>query len=153
MNEPEITYIKDSDVDASLDLNLRQLISFCFKQSPLMDKRYFNEPPQHRWFVVDENDQLAAHLAVHEKVFSVENREEAFIGIAEVCVTPQQRGRGLVKMLLAQAETHFPAIDYSILLGDEKIYGSSHYLKTNNVFLPDVSEEPSPDVLVKCSGR
>ena len=147
--EPRITYIHDDDVDAELDLKLRQLISLSFEQTPLMDKRYFNEMPQHRW-LVKAGDELAAHLAVHEKVFRVGDREEPFIGVAEVCVAPEHRGQGLVKSLLARAEAHFPNVAYSILLGDERIYGSSHYLRAHNVIFPDVSAEPRDDVLVKC---
>ena len=146
--EPHITYLHDDDVDAALDLKLRQLISTSFEQTPLMDKRYFNEMPQHRW-IVKAGDELAAHLAVHEKVFRVKDREEPFIGIAEVCVAQSYRGQGLVRKLLAQAEAFFE-LDYSILLGDERVYGSSHYFRVHNIIFPDVSAEPRDDVLVKC---
>ena len=145
----EIFYLPDAQVDACLDLKLRHLLSECFKQSPLMARRYFNEPPPHR-FLIDRGDHVAAHLAVHEKAFQTNETVEAFTGIAEVCVAPAYRGRGLVRAMLKLAEAKFSEYAYSLLLGDSGVYGSSGYHRVNNVYFSDVSTAPNPDVLVKC---
>lgn len=151
--EPDglISHLRDAAVDAELDAKLRHILNICFDPPPPAGQRFFNEMPSYRFFL-DKGDHLAAHLAVHEKRLHVGDREKAFIGIAEVCVLPPYRGRGLVKRLLKEAEAQFPGVAYSMLLGDAEVYGSSGYTPVQNVIFPDVSPEPSLYVLVKLLG-
>jgi len=143
-----VHYLPDSDVDDALDSKLRALLGLCFGES-FKNKRYCFEMPPHRWLVYDDSE-IAAHLAIHEKVFKVEGKEEPFLGVAEVCVAPAYRGRGLVREMLKNAEDHFPTAAFSILLGERGIYGSSGYLPVDNVYFPYKNADvPDNDVLVK----
>ncbi len=146
-------YLPDAQVDEPLETELRALLSLCFGDA-FRDKRYHYELPAHRWLVRDE-DALVAHLAVHDKTFQTEDDGASvpFLGIAEVCVAPSHRGRGLVKAMLQEAEMHFRAVPFAILLGDPGVYGSSGYRLVGNVYFPyETTDEPTPDVMVKALG-
>lgn len=146
-----MTYLPDDAVDGALDAELRALLSLCFGDE-FKHKRYAFEMPAHRW-LVREQDKLVGHLAVHEKTFEYDGTGVPFIGIAEVCVAPSHRGRGFVRAMLGEAERHFSAVPFAILLGDPKVYGSSGYRPVGNVYLPfKDTAEPNPGVLVKPLG-
>lgn len=142
------TYLSDIDVDTSLDTELRTLLSGCFGDA-FKNKRYHYEMPAHRWLIRDE-DRLVAHLAVHDKTFEHNGSSTPFLGVAEVCVAPSHRGRGLVWTLLREMETRFNAVPFAILLGDAGVYGSSGYHTVHNVYFPyESADEPAGDVMVK----
>lgn len=98
--KPErVVPIDDSDVDDRLDREIRELLSACFIKpgdEVFRDRRYFTEMPSRRWLLRDEG-RLVAHVAVHERTIEDGIR---MLGIAEVCVTPTHRGRGLMQGLL-----------------------------------------------------
>lgn len=146
-----MTYLPDAAVDGALDAELRALLSLCFGVE-FKNKRYAFEMPPHRWLVREE-DEVVGHLAVHEKTFECDGISVPFIGIAEVCVAPSHRGRGFVRAMLGEAERHFNAVQFAILLGDPEVYGSSGYRPVGNVYLPfKDAAKPNPDVLVKPLG-
>ena len=127
-----IEYIRDADVDAKLDADLRTLLSSCFTgegSAIFARQRFFNEMPPHRWLVRDSAGQLVAHLAVHDKIIGTTIGDLRVGGLAEVCVTASQRGQGLVRRLVALSDQWMLAQDipFGALLGDFRIYGSSGY--------------------------
>ncbi len=134
----EVKYIKDSDVDAELDLRLRELLSLCFIKpgdEVFRDRRYFRECPAHRWLIYDDGHCLIAHAAMHEKTVASSGKEIPIGGIAEVCVHPEFRGQGLVRRLLAECHHWLRAHGYAfaILFGDPKVYSSSGYVLISNL--------------------
>lgn len=147
----DISYLPDARVDEQLDADLRTLLSGCFGDA-FKNKRYHFEPPTHRWLVRDEG-QLVAHLAVHDKTFEYAGTITRFLGIAEVCVAPSHRGRGLVKRLLGEMEARFSTAPFAILLGEAGVYGSSGYDTVHNVYFPyDSTDAPAEGVMVKALG-
>ncbi|AHF92249.1 aminoglycoside 2'-N-acetyltransferase [Opitutaceae bacterium TAV5] len=136
---PPIDYIADSAVDAALDLALRELLSACFTKPQdhvFKTRRYFNEPPAHRWLIRDATGTPVAHLAAHEKqLFTDDGRTLRIGGIAEVCVRPDHQGRGYVKPLIAAAHRRMGAggFAFSVLSGNERYYASSGYRPVNNL--------------------
>jgi predicted acetyltransferase len=147
--EKSLRYIKDADVDGVLDEKIRTILSRCFTHEPrFKTQRFYNILPKHRW-IIEVNGEVVAHLAAHELELEADGRKPAFIGIAEVCVIPEYRGRRLVSLMLSNAESINPAINYSILLGNPDIYKSSGYNSVSNVYFPDVSDKPCEAVMVK----
>lgn len=138
---PDFHYIADAVVDATLDLELRALLSTCFTKPQdhvFKERRYFNEPPAHRWMIRDEAGALAAHLAVHDKrLFTDHGRVFRVGGVAEVCVHPAYQGRGYVKLLVAAVHAWMIAqgFVFSVLSGNPRYYASSGYLPVDNLFL------------------
>ena len=131
-----IAPIADCRVDARLDRLLRELLRSSFDDVCFDGRRFANETPSRR-FLIDLGTHVAAHLAVHEKLLHTESGARGFIGIAEVCVAPAYRGRGLVSSLLASAESEYAHLDHTLLLGEAAIYGSSGYRPLEGVRWPD----------------
>lgn len=128
------SYLRDTQVDDALDAELRVLLTRCFGKS-FENKRYEYEMPPHRLLVRDEG-VLVAHAAIHEKVLKHEGKALPFLGIAEVCVAPSHRGRGLVRLMMRELEAHFTGFPFAVLLGDPGVYGSSGYRAVSNVYFP-----------------
>ena len=99
---PKIEYLPDNSVTDALDLELRGLLTTCFtKPQDVVFKyrRFFREPYPHRWVIRDENDAIVAHIGVHEKQVETECSTYRIGGISEVCVHPNYRGKGYVRMM------------------------------------------------------
>ena len=136
---PAIQFLEDAAVDAVLDRQLRELLSLCFTKPC----------------------ELIAHIAVHDKQIGTAAGELRMAGIAEVCVHPQYRGRGLVRDLLATAHAWLAAqgIPVAMLFGDKKHYASSGYRNISNPIRHRNSEtgvwitEPSDWAMVKPRGN
>jgi len=131
-----IRYFRDDEIDENLDLQLRALLLECFPHEAqyFNVKRYLHENPQNRWLAFDENGVLAAHVAAHEKIIGAGEADLKVLGIAEVAVSPQFRGRGLVKAILEQVHAWGKEHDFafSTLGGRSEIYSSSGYVNTTN---------------------
>jgi GNAT superfamily N-acetyltransferase len=139
MSTPSIEYLPDAAVDPLLDENLRKLLCLCFTKPGdvvFKERRYFHEPPAHRWLMRDTTGMAIAHIAVHEKHVVVDHKKYPIGGIAEVCVHPDHRGKGYIKRILAAIEVwlRFQKIDYTVLFGNPKIYASSGYQPVTNLF-------------------
>lgn len=144
---PLVKYIADAAVDDTLDLALRDLLSTCFT-GPTDDvfrrRRYFREPPAHRW-IMPAGPALAAHAAVHEKTVSCGGVEHSIGGIAEVCVHPGFRGRGCVRQLLSAVHPWLAARGFvhAVLFGQAAVYSSSGYFPVANLHMADSPSEPA----------
>jgi len=100
-----IEYLRDSDVDETLDRQIRSLLTRCFtgpEDVVFNERRYFHEPCARRWFLRDGLNGLIAQVALHDKEVHADEKVYRIGGVAEVCVHPDFRGRGLVKRLLGE---------------------------------------------------
>ena len=141
MNEKvEIVYIEDDTIDDILDQEIRNLLSTCYTKPHhivFQERRYFREPYQHRWVIRSDKGVLVAHIGVHDKQIECDGVKYRIGGIVEVCVHPDHRGNGYVRMMLNiihdwQIEQGFV---FSVLFtGNPKIYDSSGYTKAYNLF-------------------
>ena len=137
---PEVGYLADKNIDEAGDRELRGLLTTCFTKPQdvvFKTQRYFREPYHHRWIIRNEQGALIAHIGVHEKRIEAEGRSFRIGGICEVCVHPQDRGRGYVRSMLAcvhawLSEQGFP---FAVLFGDPRVYGSSGYSVVDNLHL------------------
>ena len=160
-----VEYIPDDQVDAPLDAALRDLLSTCFNTTEKVvfkERRYFIEPPAHRWIIRAPDGKLAAHIAVHEKEATHAGVKYRVGGIAEVAVHPAYRGRGHVRSLLAVIHPWLAAqgFEFAVLFPhDSKIYASSGYVEVNNVFYEEkgldgrVRRERGKESMVAVIGR
>ena len=88
-----VEYIQDLDINADLDGRLRDLLSICFTKpgdEVFRERRYFKEPPSHRWFIRDKEERIIAHVALHETGVVVSDQKIKIGGISEVCVLPER---------------------------------------------------------------
>ena len=103
---PEVVYLADGEIDDAGDAQLRRLLTSCFtkpEDAVFKNRRYWRELYDHRWIMRGERNTLAAHVGVHEKSIEAEGRAFRIGGICEVCVHPEFRGRGYVKLMLERA--------------------------------------------------
>jgi len=127
-----LEYAREPAISATLDGELRELISGCFDRPHtafFKERRFAQEMPLHRHLLRDGSGKLVAHLAVHVKRVTVAREELVVGGIAEVCVHETQRGRGHVGFLLRVAEQNLLENGslYAILFGEVPVYASSGY--------------------------
>ena len=132
-----VEYLPDFAVTETQDRALRDLLSTCFTKPQdivFKTRRYFSEPPPHRWIVPGNNGALLAHIAVHDKQVQSGGRTYRIIGIAEVCVHPDGRGQGLVRLMLREIHAWATArgFDFGVLYGDPRFYSSSGYRNVDN---------------------
>lgn len=134
MMQPKVNYLPDCLVDDALDAELRRLLVTCFtKPQDIVFKtqRYFCEPYSHRWVIRDERGALVAHMGLHTKQVETGKGVLPVGGIAEVCVHPDYRGRGYVKMMLGRVHAWLSqhGFAFAVLFGDPRVYGSSGYVQ------------------------
>lgn len=130
----EIKFILDKAVDRELNDKIIQILTICFPDQQIFTKqRYYKETPQYRWYI-ESDSIIAAHLAIHEKKITINSEEIIIGGIAEVCVHPNYRGKGLAKKLLKASEEVIAekGLKFSVLFGDPNVYSSSGYRQIDN---------------------
>lgn len=148
--------IDEDDVSDRDDQLLRDGLADAFASAPagalLRQRRWLKRRPSWRWVVRDDADGIAAHLAVHELLLGTASGDLAAIGIAEVYVHPQHRGRGLVRAMLVDCHAHARAcgLHWSALFGSPRVYGSSGYLPRANPLIIDAGEPATHNSFQAC---
>jgi len=157
-------YVLDSTVNLALDQKLRDILSTCFTKpgdTVFRDRRYWRELPQHRWVIRATTGEIIAHIAVHEKIVVFGGKKHRIGGIAEVCVRPEHRGHGYVKVLLAHAHDWLRAYGFAfaVLFGEPHVYSSSGYVVVTNLVADirdaagEVRRQPAKGAMVVSLGR
>jgi predicted acetyltransferase len=134
MNQYEIKYLKDSEVDKATNDKLISILTECFPEQPIFEKqRFFKDMPDFRWFI-EENEEVIAHVALHIKSIIVGKNEIHVGGIAEVCVRSMYRKKGLAKKIMNVVHEWLiqHKYKYAMLFGYENIYSSSGYFSIEN---------------------
>jgi len=137
---PEVVYLADDEIDDAGDAELRRLLTSCFtkpEDAVFKARRYWREPYDHRWVIRDGKGEPVAHVGVHEKSIEAEGRAFRIGGICEVCVHPEFRGRGYVRLILERVHAWLSdnGFLFSVLFGDPRVYGSSGYVEVDNLQL------------------
>ena len=147
--EYNVEYLPDDTIDDVLDQQLRDLLSTCFTgpdDHVFRERRYFIDPYPNRWIVRGAEGIPVAHVGVHERTIHCEGKEYQFGGIAEVCVHPDHRGRGLVKKMMVFVHLWLKEHGYpfAILLGNPQVYTSSGYNVVDNILYDGVDGNWKP---------
>ncbi len=135
-------YIYDPTVTRDLDREIRELLGLCFSDETFRYQRFNYELPAHRWILRNAAGALVAQVAVHDKRLGTEAGEVRVAGVAEVCVHPDERGKGYMRLLLEQAHRwcREQGMLFSTLFGISEIYGTFGYLpKKNPLFFFNVN--------------
>ena len=135
INNFTIQLVPGSDVSAALDRQIRELLVICFPhESVFATQRFLYEKPKYRWCVFSNETQLIAHTALHIKKIKTVSGEYEIGGVAEVCVHPEFRRKGLVRAMMSRIDELLLSerIPFSMLFGQGKIYHSSGYFEVKN---------------------
>ncbi|MES2308454.1 MAG: GNAT family N-acetyltransferase, partial [Verrucomicrobiota bacterium] len=100
-----IQYVADDTIHSAFDQEIRTLLTTCFTgahDAVFHHQRYFAEPYPHRWIVRNAENQLVAHIGVHDKKIETEGVPYRIGGICEVSVHPDARGQGLTKKMFIE---------------------------------------------------
>ena len=131
-----VVHLYDCQITPAQDASLRALFRVCFRREAayLEHQRFFRELPPHRWIIFDEAGNVVAHVAVYEKLLGTGAGLLPIIGIAEVCVAPDYRGRGWVREMLREIHDWARAqgFGWAMLFGARGIYNSSGYERIDN---------------------
>ena len=146
---PQIVYLSDDSIDEAGDGEIRELLTTCFTKPGdvvFETRRYYKEPYKHRWIIRNEQGELVAHVGVHEKQIESEGNTFVIGGICEVCVHPESRGKGYVKLMLESVHSWLSEnqFAFSLLFGDPKVYSSSGYDKLDNLYSNEGGEGWKP---------
>jgi uncharacterized protein (DUF2062 family)/GNAT superfamily N-acetyltransferase len=130
-----VNYQGEATVTPEQDQELRELLATCYKRTlPPPGQHYLKQAPLHHWLARDRSGRLVGHVAAHEKTIQTAAGSRRMAGVADVCVHPDARGRGLFRRMLADAHAWLAAhaFDFSVLFGKREIYGSSGYMPVSN---------------------
>ena len=118
---------QESDIDERLDAAIKETLCICFPSSTdvFSRTRAWYDCALTWSFVIDENESIIAHLALVDRIITVDELPVKVAGVSGVCVRPQYRGRGLCRKLLSAAmrkarELHF---DLGMLCANEAVAG------------------------------
>ena len=131
----EIAHRLDAEISGAEDQELRRLLLACFPyEGALLTRRYIRQAPAHRWLVRSESGELIAHSGLHDKIIEIGGNDVRIGGVAEVCVIPHARGRGIVRHMLTEIHRwmELERIPYAMLFGQPKVYASSGYAVIQN---------------------
>ena len=100
---PTVEYIEDKNIDRKTDYQVRHLLCTSFtgpKHWVYAQHRYFSVPYPRRWVMRNEKGQLIAHVGLHNKTLKTNSTTYIAGGVGEVCVHPDYRGRGYIRIIL-----------------------------------------------------
>lgn len=129
-------YIRDLDVNAALDGEIRDLLCCCFGAG-FKKRRYAQEQPAHRWLMRSDEGTLVGHVAAHDKAVTTSlGARLRILGISEAATHPDHRNRGYLRRLLASSHEWgaVHGFGYSVLFGYPRFYTSSGYHEISNLF-------------------
>jgi len=134
---PPVEYLAEKQVTSEDDRRLRAILSTCYGgagNEMFSYRRYWQEPPQHRWIMRAADRSIVSHLAVHDKVIGTENGDLRIGGVALVCTAVDYRRQGYAKKLLWVAHEWMmdAEIPFSLLFAVTDIYKSSGYRSISN---------------------
>ncbi len=153
--KPVVEYLPDGAVDERTDRLLRELFTACFTKPQdvvFRTRRFFRTPYPHRWIILDEKNLPIAHLGAHERTIESGRRKFQIGGICEVCVSPDFRGRGYVKLMMANALPTLAEIGcvFAVLFGIPEHYTSSGFSVVPNLVYGGGAEGWTPmDAMVR----
>ncbi len=131
-----IEFYSESDITDIDNKRLMELLQLCFPMLECLKKsRFWLERSDFRWFIRN-SDKIIANAVVHDKIFLSDEKKISIAGVAEVCVHPNYRGKGLGRELLSEIHSWAKDRGYSFafLFGKTEIYQSSGYIQCNNLY-------------------
>jgi GNAT superfamily N-acetyltransferase len=136
---PKIEYWPENAITENEDRLLREVLSTCYKGPDdwmFPTQRYWQEPPQHRWWIRGPAGAIISQIAVHDKIIGSPIGDLRIGGVGLVCTHPDHRRKGYVRLLLTEALEWMKrdGMSFSLLFAAVDAYSSSGYITVNNPF-------------------
>lgn len=153
----------EPDVSEEEDVALRELLSTCFTKAQdavFRAQRFWQERPARHYLVREAGGRLIAHANYHDKRLGTERGEVQIGGVGDVCVHPEARGQGLVRVMLAELHRDLQeqGIPFGMLFGNHNVYRSSGYVPISNLLhyrergSDQWTTRASPEAMIKVLG-
>ena len=128
--------ICESEIDKELDAQIRQGLCLCFpKDIEVFSKtRTWNNCPSTWTVMIEESNEIVAHLAIIDRTITVNGGQYRIAGIGNVFVLLEYRGQRLADKILKLAMEHSERLgfDFGILFTGsevEKVYARNGWIK------------------------
>ena len=117
--------LKEGQIDETLDTAIKQSLAKCFPDIEdifLQTRAYRNNVPLYT-VILQQKDIVCDHLAVVERTIAADNDKYRVAGVANVCVLPEYRNKGLSDKILQAAteEAQKYDFDFGLLFTNKKI--------------------------------
>jgi GNAT superfamily N-acetyltransferase len=153
-----VVVVQESDIDETLDKEIRELLVTSFDWTPEFQERsYWHLKPVTRFIYKDSAGRLLGHSSFIEKRAVIGNDEIKIAGSGATAVHPEFRNSGIGKELIEEAVRYAKKQGYDLIAGFAKNPASIHIciksgaVPTKDIFLvtyPDGGEVLKPHTLV-----
>ena len=130
----EIIKIDEYDIDVDLESKILELLTEGFPEVYPVSRIYYKQIPHFRYIAYDI-DRLIAQVGLDYRVMNLNGCIIRVLGIIDLCVKTEYRGKGIGSQLLETIE-YFSKdrnIDFLILFADiEALYKNNAFLKVKN---------------------
>lgn len=130
----EITKINEYDIDVELEKRILNLLIECFPGIYPEDRIYYKQIPHFRYLAFDKNI-LIGHVALDYRVMNLNGIIIRVLGIVDICIKEEYRGKGIASKLLKTIENFSVAhkLDFLLLFTDiEPFYLKNGFISVNN---------------------
>lgn len=130
-NEPML--IHEYEIDEETEREIARLRNEAFPDFTTT-RSYYKQLPHFR-FLLREEGKLAGHVAVDYRVISLDGEPARIMGVVDLCVAKERRGRGMGGALLEAVErlARKTRTDFIILFADEPgIYEAHGFARGEN---------------------
>jgi hypothetical protein len=130
-----ITVIRVAEAEIGVDRGkqLQSLLQECFSGYP--DRSYFKLPPHFRYLAVTGSGDVAAQLGVEFRVIRVGDAVVRTFGVVDLCVSDDQRSRGLAGQLLAELTSFARSCGMAFIVlfaDDDRLYATNGWARVTN---------------------
>lgn len=101
----QLRILKEPQISAKLDIAIRQTLGICFPRGSdaFWQSRACKGIRPMFTVVIQDADTVIAHLAVIDRIIKAGVQQFRVAGVANVCVLPEHRGKGLSDQILNAA--------------------------------------------------
>ncbi|HYE12563.1 MAG TPA: GNAT family N-acetyltransferase [Patescibacteria group bacterium] len=131
----EIIKINEYDIDTKLEKDILNLLIESFQEAYQQDRIYYKQMPHFRYLVF-EKEALTGQAGLDYRVMNLNGVPIKVLGIIDICIKKEYRGKGIGSKLLAAIEEFAIAheLDFLLLFSDLKtFYANSGFVNVKNV--------------------
>lgn len=143
---------------------IKQLLLQCFP-TYYAHREYFKQIPHHR-LLAKETEQIIGQLAIDYRIIALNDQAIKVWGIIDLCVSPEEQGKGIARQLLQKAETiaRNNQLDFMLLFADNPSLYLQHgfqkcldneitWLKIDEHKTLGIGTEVIPELMIKEIGE
>ncbi len=131
----KIIKVNEYDIDAKLEKDILNLLMESFPEAYQQDRIYYKQMPHFRYLAF-EKEALIGQVGLDYRVMNLNGVPIKVLGIIDICIKKEYRGKGIGSRLLATIEEFAIAheLDFLLLFSDlQTFYANSGFVCVKNV--------------------